>query len=64
MHNHMTQKDNDHLGGGFPEHIFTKRVKFAHFSHRKAVGGGVHVKVRPIDPLWGGNIVTNPNKQR
>jgi len=35
MHNHMTQKDNDHLGGEFPEHIFTKRVKLAHFTHRK-----------------------------
>ena len=35
MHNHMTQKDNDHLGGGFSEHIFTKRVKLAHCTHRK-----------------------------
>ncbi len=31
----MTQKKNDHLGGGFSEHIYTKRVKLAHFAHRK-----------------------------
>jgi len=35
MHNHMTQKDIDHLGGGFSGHIFTKRVKLAHLAHRK-----------------------------
>jgi hypothetical protein len=32
MHKHMIQQDNDRLGGEFPEHIFTKRVKFDHFA--------------------------------
>jgi len=44
MHKHMTQKGNSHLGGGFPEHIFTKRVKFVHFAHRKLLEEGIHVK--------------------
>ena len=35
MHKHMTRKDNDHLGGGFSEHIFTKRAKLAHFAYMK-----------------------------
>ena len=35
MHKHVTQKDNGHLGGGFSEHIFTQRVKLAHFTRRK-----------------------------
>ena len=44
MHKHMTRKDNDHLGGGFSEHIFTKRVKFVHFTHKKLLEEGIHVK--------------------
>jgi len=35
MDKHMTRNDNDHLGGGFSGHIFTQRVKLAHFAHRK-----------------------------
>jgi len=35
MHKHMTQKDNNHLGGEFSDHIFTKRVKLANFTHQK-----------------------------
>lgn len=45
MRNHITQKDNNHLGGGFPERIFTKRVKLALFTHRKLLKEDIHVKI-------------------
>ncbi len=45
MHNHMTQKDKNRLGGEFSEHIFTKRVKLAHFTHRKLLEQGIHVEI-------------------
>lgn len=45
MHKPMTLKDNDHLGGGFLEHIFTKRVKLTRFTRRIADGDGIHVKI-------------------
>lgn len=35
MHKYMTRKDNDRLGGELSEHIFTKRVELAHFTHGK-----------------------------
>jgi hypothetical protein len=37
MHNNMIQQNNGRLDGGFLEHIFTKMVKFAHFTHRKSL---------------------------
>jgi hypothetical protein len=35
VHKHLTRKEKDCFGGGFLEHIFTHRVKLAHFARRE-----------------------------